>query len=155
MITRVDIIDAARTYKDVPFKMAGRNRRGIDCVGIPLCLARDFAVTGWEAMWGDMAHHAYPTIREVGFLRGVLDGLVDQGYLFRVDKSLCKPGDMLLCFTGAGHDHHVCFFMPPVAVLEARSTSEARYPTGRVVENEMTTAKWRSVMQGYQFAEVN
>lgn len=34
MVTRVQIIEEARTWLDVPWRHQGRNRAGIDCVGL-------------------------------------------------------------------------------------------------------------------------
>ena len=67
--------------------------------------------------------------------------------------SACAPGDLLLAFGGFGHDHHVGI-LTPSGVIEARNRAEARYPAGRVVEHDMTAAKWRSVIQAYQFSGV-
>ena len=153
MIQREEVIRAARRYVGTPFVMAGRSRRGIDCVGLPLCIARDLRVSRWRDLWQDVECHAYPTIREIGFLRGKLDRFVEHGFLRRIDKNDCAPGDMTLCFTGFGHDHHVAI-LTSAGLIEARNVPEARFPRGRVVENAVTATKWRSVIQGYQFGEV-
>jgi cell wall-associated NlpC family hydrolase len=37
----LDIIPAARSYLGVPFYHAGRDRKGIDCIGLIVCVAKD------------------------------------------------------------------------------------------------------------------
>lgn len=36
-----EIIPVARSYKGVPFYHAGRDRNGVDCIGLIVCVARD------------------------------------------------------------------------------------------------------------------
>ena len=38
------IVETARSYKGVPFKHRGRNRRGVDCVGLGWCVASDIGM---------------------------------------------------------------------------------------------------------------
>lgn len=39
--TRSEFVAAARTYLGVPYRHQGRNRIGMDCVGLVVCAARD------------------------------------------------------------------------------------------------------------------
>src|SRR5690606_263123 len=39
--TREQVINSARTYLGVKFRMYGRDRTGVDCVGLLYCVARD------------------------------------------------------------------------------------------------------------------
>lgn len=155
MTTREEIIQAALRYRNVPFRMTGRNLRGIDCIGIPLCIARDLAITGWKDIWADRDVQAYAKIRGVGYMRAKLDGYCARGLLRRLDREACRPGDMLLCRSGLRHDHHVAIFMPPCRILEARDQQEPGYPDGRVILEDMTRRRWNAVLRGYQFAEVD
>lgn len=38
------IVEAARGWLDVPYLHQGRNRSGVDCVGLPVCVYRDLGV---------------------------------------------------------------------------------------------------------------
>lgn len=38
------IVNAARTYLGVPFVHQGRSRRGVDCVGLLVCVAQDLGI---------------------------------------------------------------------------------------------------------------
>ena len=90
-MTREDILQAALSYLDIPFRMNGRSRRGLDCIGIPLVLARDLQVNGWREFWSDSECHEYPTIRPPGYMRAKLDGFVDRDLLRRIDvDKLCR-----------------------------------------------------------------
>ena len=44
MITRTQIIEAARNYLDVPWLHQGRNIHGIDCVGLLIMVGRDIGL---------------------------------------------------------------------------------------------------------------
>jgi cell wall-associated NlpC family hydrolase len=39
-----DLIEAARLYINTPFRHQGRNRRGLDCLGLLVCAARDIGM---------------------------------------------------------------------------------------------------------------
>lgn len=39
------VVDTARTYLRVPYVPCGRNRFGVDCIGLVICVARDL---GWK-----------------------------------------------------------------------------------------------------------
>lgn len=38
------IVDTARSYLGVPFVHQGRSRRGVDCVGLLVCVAQDLGI---------------------------------------------------------------------------------------------------------------
>lgn len=44
-ISRADIIEVARDYIGTPFQHQGRTHKGLDCVGLPLCVAEDLGLT--------------------------------------------------------------------------------------------------------------
>lgn len=153
MTTRTDVIAAARKYVGREFSFAGRGKR-IDCVGLPLLVARDLQVAGWERLWNDEECHAYPRVRAPGFLKAKLETFVQEGILVRVDTDRLAPGDMMLRWGGFGHDHHVSVLAGDGLMIEARNRSEARHRKGRVVETIITPLERRTIMAGYQFAGV-
>lgn len=154
MTTREDIIRVCRKYLNTPFAYAGRTKRGADCVFLGLIAAKELRVPGWEIMWADRECHAYPKIRPVGFMRGKLNGFVDQGILRRVDIPDLGLADMVLRFGGFGHDHHVSIVSYDGQIIEARNRPEAKFPKGRIIECTVTPAERRSFMAGYQFVGV-
>lgn len=44
MFTRKDIIESARSYVGVKFRMHGRDRTGLDCVGLLFCIGKDVGI---------------------------------------------------------------------------------------------------------------
>jgi len=59
MITRDEITRTARTYLGSKWKHRGRNRIGVDCVGLILCIARDLGI---EAQDVDREYKRTPEI---------------------------------------------------------------------------------------------
>lgn len=48
MITRLDIIEEAMKYENVPFRHAGRNENGLDCVGLLIKIMHSLGITEWD-----------------------------------------------------------------------------------------------------------
>lgn len=46
MFTRQQVVDAARSYIGVNFRMYGRDRTGLDCVGLLYCVGKDLGIEG-------------------------------------------------------------------------------------------------------------
>lgn len=46
MITRADIVAETLTWDGVPFRHQGRSRRGVDCVGLGICVGRAVGLLG-------------------------------------------------------------------------------------------------------------
>ena len=46
-ISRTDLVKQARTYIGVPWRHMGRNRAGVDCVGLITCVAYDLGITDY------------------------------------------------------------------------------------------------------------
>ncbi|HEX9768447.1 MAG TPA: NlpC/P60 family protein [Kiloniellales bacterium] len=159
MTTRSDVIAAARAYVGRPFRWGGRSARGLDCVGLPLMVARDLKVAGWEKLWNDPECHAYARVRAPGFLRAKLDTFCQEGVLVRIDRDRLQAGDLVLRFGGFGHDHHVSILAGEGTMIEARSprgtaASGDRGANGKVIETLLTPLERRTFMGGYQFLSV-
>jgi len=45
-LRKAEFVEAARSYLGVPFRHLGRNRNGLDCVGLVLCAAHDVGLLG-------------------------------------------------------------------------------------------------------------
>lgn len=48
MTTRADIVAAARAYLGVRWHHQGRNRAGIDCIGLVIAVARDLGISTYD-----------------------------------------------------------------------------------------------------------
>lgn len=156
MITREDIVAAARVYLNAPFKYAGRSKRGIDCIGLALVIPRDLKMACWPALASDRELHAYPKVRPPGFMKGKLSDFCQRGLLRRFDPTQAKGGDLVLCFglLGSNHEHHVCILTGKTTLIEARQSKEPGFPQGRVVECDILPSNRRAFMAAYQFSEV-
>lgn len=155
MTTREDLVECAVGYINTPFRMNGRSRRGIDCVGIPLALARDLRVRGWQRIWADPECNEYARIRPNGFLRAKLDHFVELGLLRHIDVNRLECGDLVLRWAGFNRDHHVSLIYHDEWIIEASMLGERRFPRGRV-RKIVVMGRERSLtfLGGYQFSEV-
>lgn len=43
-----EICEAARTYEGVPYRHQGRGRNAIDCAGLPIVVAHDLGISGFD-----------------------------------------------------------------------------------------------------------
>ncbi len=162
--SRADIIDCGRGLIGRPFVFAGRSARGLDCVGVPLWIARTLGVAGWERFWSDPECHGYARVRGPGVLRAKLDQFCTEALLRRIDVNRLRPGDFVLCLVGFGRDQHVSLVTGRSSILHAtnrplpsRTSAGQRRRNageGRVVEQAITPAMLKSFMCGYQFSEV-
>ena len=48
MATRADILRVARSWLGVPFAHQGRTRRGVDCVGLVVMVARELGISDYD-----------------------------------------------------------------------------------------------------------
>ena len=152
MTTRAQLLAVAETYLDIPFRPNGRSRRGLDCIGVPLQLARELKPEGWKIFFADDESHAYPRVRPPGFLRAKLDSFITRGALVHVDVNELQPADLVLRWVRFGHDHHVSLLFDEGTVIEATNTPEPRFKHGRVRKVPFTEGQRRvSFLTGYQF----
>lgn len=148
-VTRDDLVAQAETYLGRPYRRAGRNARGMDCIGIPLCLARDLKVRDWIAIWSDEECQRYVSVREPGFMRAKLDRFVELGYLRKVSIPELEVGDLILRWGGFGHDCHVSLIYHGDWIIEAHAKEGVR-------KTRIFQARRRfDFLQGYQFAGVS
>ena len=155
MTTRDEIIECALGYIDTPFRMNGRSKRGLDCVGIPLILARDLKITRWKELWDDPECNEYAAVRPNGFLRAKLDHFAGLGLLRHVATNHLGVADLVLRWAGFDRDHHVSLIYHDDWIIEASNQGELRFPKGRVRETRlMPRQRSTSFLGGYQFAGV-
>lgn len=82
-----DIVDAARSYVDVPFKHMGRTRHGLDCVGL-------VAIAGCDVGLKDISDIHIPTYGRVP--RPTLFDMALRCELVKCEYGQVRPGDVLL-----------------------------------------------------------
>lgn len=122
--TRLDLVRQARTYLGVPFRHAGRDRQGVDCVGVLICAARDLSLTAWD-------DRDYSRIVSPERMRGNLLLFADP-----MPPAARRPGDVLL-FRIQGAATHVGLLTEPGAFLHAYQS------VGCVCEHALA-GKWES-----------
>jgi cell wall-associated NlpC family hydrolase len=152
MTTREDIVACAESYLDVPFRMNGRSRRGIDCVGLGFAVARDLKVEGWQELWNDPECHQYATVRPPTFMRAKFQEFCDNGILRLVDRIDINRGDLVLHWGGFKRQHHVSVYLGKGWVVEGSNQQEPRWPNGHVRKRWISNTK--VFVAGYQFAGV-
>lgn len=99
-ITGQDIVDTARSYIDTRFKHLGRNRHGLDCIGLTVVVARDLGLK-------DVSRLPIPTYGRVPRPHLFEPGL--RQCLHKCDYGEAKPGDILL-FAIKKYPQHVAIY---------------------------------------------
>lgn len=84
MATRQDIVDEAKTWLGVRYKHAGRDRYGIDCVGLPIKVAHGLGLTTYDTTNYSKRPNASELRREL------------RGHLEQVHVRDARHGDVLV-----------------------------------------------------------
>lgn len=133
MIERDVWIDEIRSWVGTPWVHQGRNRNGVDCVGLLIASAHRLGLTTFDfraygrAPMGDM-----------------LTRMCDE-QMRRV--RLAQPGDVLLMRLSK-YPQHFAVLVEPGRIVHARGES------GRVVETQIPGPWWRRVVGVYEMPGV-
>lgn len=111
------IIEAARSYLGVPFYHAGRDRNGLDCIGLIACVARDLGYS-----FKDDRNYK-PGIYPERMFNGMRQ--------FAEPANEMEPGDILV-FAYRGHPMHCAIYTGETIIH-----CEARAWLQRVVETSL------------------
>lgn len=138
MVTGSEIAAAARVYLGTPFIHAGRDRHGLDCVGLLIAVARDLNLADYEPA---------PYSRQV-----------DPARLRAEVERFCRPmaldaareGDVLL-FRVGGMTQHVGIHAGYHRFLHAYEWTPGK---GQVSETALAGVWARSLVAVYRFREV-
>ena len=120
-----DIITAARTYLGVPWRHQGRGRRGLDCAGLIVRVARDLGLSDYDAT--GYRRHAQGQSFVEHFRRNM-----DQ-----LPVPNMRPGDVLV-FADAAYPCHAAI----VAEKYGRPSIVHAHATRRKVVEELYAAEW-------------
>jgi cell wall-associated NlpC family hydrolase len=133
MTTRQQIINAARSYLGVRYHHQGRNRAGIDCAGLLVCVARDVGIS----TEGDQG--GYSRTPDGASLKQALD-------TFGAPVDGFQPGDFLLMRFDAQPQH--------IAIVTDKGIIHSYLSARRVVEHRLSE-DWRArIVQAYAFPGV-
>lgn len=128
-MTGVEFVNQAREYLGVPYYHTGRDRNGLDCLGLLVRVVQDLGLTTWD-------DRSYGQQIDTSYLRWRLKQFCE--YL-GADPDLAEPGDVLL-FTIKGSPQHL-------GMATDRGVIHAYQSVGRVVEHSLD-ATWRRRLAG-------
>lgn len=128
MIERSQWVEEIRSWVGTPWVHQGRNRNGVDCVGLILVAAHRLGLTTFDYRYYGRAPLGDTLIR-----------LCDEHML---RKHVAEPGDVLLMRLSR-YPQHFAVLVEPGRIVHARGE------TGRVVETQMPGSWWRRVVGVY------
>jgi cell wall-associated NlpC family hydrolase len=130
---RQQIINAARSYLGCRYHHQGRNRAGIDCAGLLVCVARDVGIST------DGDQMGYSRTPDGMSLKRVLDD-------FGTAVDTFQPGDFLLMRFDSQPQH--------IAIVTDKGIIHSYLSARRVVEHRLSE-DWRArIVQAYAFPGV-
>jgi cell wall-associated NlpC family hydrolase len=97
MVTGADVVRAARGWIDVPFHHMGRDRQGIDCVGLVVVVSADAGIPVADALANYTRRAHGPQVVQAAAARGT-----------QINIREAVPGDVLI-FAEGNHPCHVGF----------------------------------------------
>ena len=126
------IIEAAYSYLDVPYHHQGRNRAGIDCVGLPIAIARDI---GYPLTNDQYAYEQIPNPE-------TLYGGLEENFT-RVHKA--EPGDILVMRFHIEPQH--------TAIFTGGNIIHSYEKAGKVVKHRFSNAWQARVLRVYRYGQ--
>ncbi len=125
-MTPDEFVAQLRTYLGVPFWHCGRARTGVDCIGLPICAARDLGV-----IIADIESYTVHVDPEV------LCGNIEH-YCRTVPAEERQVGDLLI-FTSRRNPQHV-------AVQTGEATMIHAWDSVKMVQEHHVTEAWLRVL---------
>lgn len=133
------LVDTARSYVGVPYFHCGRNRNGLDCLGLLLCVAHDLGLTGYDCV-------DYSRQVDVVRFQNELDRYCDR----RPHGSQPEPGDILLFrAVGTNEPQHVGIATERAGVIHCTEMF------GKVVEHSLDQTWQRMLVRVYRWRNLS
>jgi cell wall-associated NlpC family hydrolase len=120
-ISASQIVDTAKSYLDTPFRHRGRNRAGIDCAGLIICVFNDLGI-----MPEGYLEQLYSNVPKPGLVEDTL-------YRFFKTTDNPKASDIMV-FNFLNNPCHVGFYTGDTVI-------HAYQERGKVIEDEFK-GKW-------------
>lgn len=114
MTTRAQIVEQALTYKDVPWRHMGRSRKGVDCIGLLICVGRDLGLCAPD--FDTPPYSKHPDGR-------MLEGFAE--HCDRIPTHAIRPGSMLV-FSYYGSPYHTAIVIDPDTGAMVHALASAR-----------------------------
>lgn|GEM_PF-2795110 len=135
MVSRNDIISQARKYIGAPYLHQGRNKNGIDCVGLLIRVAHDLYISDYDI-------RDYSDVPSGRFMRLEL-----QRILIKKELVEAMIADVLhICYEY--EPQHLAFVssVSPMRIIHSDSMARSKeYVNGRVVESYVSDLKIRGI----------
>jgi cell wall-associated NlpC family hydrolase len=131
-MTRDDIVAAARQYLGIRYHHQGRNRSGMDCAGLIVCVARDLGIALLDQT-------GYSRVPNGGSLRRAVEGQA-------VRVATAQPGDILLMRFDGDPQH--------LAIMTDHGMIHSYAQARRVVEHRIDAEWAKRIVAAYQFPGV-
>ncbi len=129
MVTRQQVVEAARAWIGVPYQHQGRTRFGVDCVGLLIVVAHDLGLTDYDVS-------GYSRVPHSGFLADECERMMQR--IATVER---KPGDVVLLRFKREPQH--------LALITDRGFVHAYAGSGRVIETAMPPAWVNRIVAAY------
>lgn len=131
-MTPDEFVDQCRSYDGVSFWHCGRSVNGVDCIGLPICAARDLGV------------HLYDPERYAPHVdaAALVAGLLRECHAVPVDER--RIGDLLL-FKARGNPQHVAVLVEENRMIHSWDS------VGKVAEHELTPAWLKMLHSVYRW----
>jgi cell wall-associated NlpC family hydrolase len=133
MITRQEIINAARNYLGVRYKHQGRTRFGLDCLGLVVRVAHDLSLSNEDST-------DYGSVPDGKRLMREMDA--------RLDITMnAKPGDVLLMRFDKNPQH--------LAIMTDKGIIHSYAQVRGVVEHRLDDEWAKRIVRSYSFRGIN
>lgn len=138
MISGAEIASVARAWVGVPFQHQGRNRFGVDCVGLLVVVARELGIPHRDFVSYGLRSRS-----------GLMESLLAEAGLARIPIDAAVAGDVLSFWWEArGVPYHAAV----VAERDGhRTIVHAVMDTGRVVETTLSGRWLRRAVCGWRY----
>lgn len=134
-----EIVECAKTLIGVRFKHQGRDLRGIDCVGVPIYIAKVLDIKAWNTI-------AYPARPNMA----LFEKLIRESGAKRVPFKDKAHGDMLRMLS---YRYPVHIGIYEVDERDHEFVIHAFQPVGKVLRTPLNENEWKKVQEVWRFPE--
>ncbi|MHC4072997.1 MAG: NlpC/P60 family protein [Planctomycetota bacterium] len=134
-----EIVECAHTLIGVPFRHQGRDLRGIDCVGVPIYIAKDLGIKEWNSV-------AYPPRPNMALFEKLIRDTGSREVLYGERAH----GDMLRVMSFRFPVHIGIYVVSPGG---QEFMIHAFQPFKKVIKTPLNAQEWKKVHSVWRFPE--